>query len=95
MEVSGRPAFGLGRDPAERLPRYRVGARVAAGLGFFMAIAFGVSALVTALQAKLSGAAAICAVVLCSETLLILLPTAGVRTTVDMDYLAGDLTCSR
>ena len=72
-----------------------LGARVAAGLGFFMAIAFGVSALVTALQAKLSGAAAICAVVLCSETLLILLPTAGVRTTVDMDYLAGYLTCSR
>jgi len=25
MEVSGRPAFGLGRDPAECLPRYGVG----------------------------------------------------------------------
>jgi hypothetical protein len=47
-------------------------ARMGAALGFFMAIAFGISALVTAIQANLSYAAFICAVVLCSETLLIL-----------------------
>ena len=46
--------------------------RIGATFWFFMALAFGVSALVTALRANLSYAAAICAVVLCSETLLIL-----------------------
>jgi len=43
-----------------------------AAFGFFMAIAFGISALVTAIRADLWYAAAICVVVLCSETLLIL-----------------------
>jgi hypothetical protein len=47
-------------------------ARVGAAFGFFMALAFGFSALVTAMRANLSYAAAICAVVLCSETFLIL-----------------------
>ena len=47
-------------------------ARMGAGFWFFMAIAFGISALVTAIRANLSYAAAICAVVLCSEILLIL-----------------------
>jgi len=47
-------------------------ARIAAALGFLMAIAFGISALVTAVRANLSYAAAVCAVVLCSEILLIL-----------------------
>lgn len=47
-------------------------ARMGAGLGSFMAIAFVVSALVTAIRGNLSYAAAICAAVLCSETLLIL-----------------------
>ncbi len=46
--------------------------RMSAGFWFFMAIACGISALVTAIRANLSYAAAICAVVLCSETLLIL-----------------------
>jgi hypothetical protein len=46
--------------------------RVGAAFWFFMAITFGISALVTAIRANLSYAAAICAVVLCSETLLIL-----------------------
>ena len=47
-------------------------ARVGAAFGFFMAIAFGISALVTAIRGNLSYAAVICALVLCSETLLIL-----------------------
>jgi len=47
-------------------------ARVGAAFWFFMAIAFGISALITAIRANLLSAAAICAVVLCSETLLIL-----------------------
>jgi hypothetical protein len=37
-----------------------------------MAMAFGISALITAIRANLSYAAAICVVLLCSETLLIL-----------------------
>lgn len=47
-------------------------ARIGAGSGSFMAIAFVVSALVTAIRANLSYAAAICVAVLCSETLLML-----------------------
>jgi hypothetical protein len=47
-------------------------ARMGAALGFFMAIAFGISALVTAIRVNLSYATVICAMVLCSETLLIL-----------------------
>jgi hypothetical protein len=47
-------------------------ARTGATFGFFMAIAFGISALVTALRANFSYAAVICAMVLCSETFLIL-----------------------
>jgi hypothetical protein len=50
--------------------RWRI--RMGGSFWFFMAIAFGISALFTAIQAKLSYAAVICAVVLCSETLLIL-----------------------
>jgi hypothetical protein len=46
--------------------------RMGAAFWFFMAIAFGISALVTAIRANLSYATAICVVVLCSETLLIL-----------------------
>jgi len=45
---------------------------IGAVLGFFMAIAFGISALVTAIRANLRGGAAICAVVLCCELFLIL-----------------------
>jgi hypothetical protein len=50
-----------------------IGLRAWMGPAFwlFMAMAFGVSALVTAIQANLRWAAAICAVVLCSETWLI------------------------
>jgi hypothetical protein len=47
-------------------------ARVGAAFGFFMAIAFGISALVTAIRGNLSYAAVICVAVICSETLLIL-----------------------
>jgi hypothetical protein len=47
-------------------------ARMGAVFGFFMALAFGISALVTAIRANLRGGTAICAVVLCSEVLLIL-----------------------
>jgi hypothetical protein len=47
-------------------------ARVGAVFCFFMAIAFGISALFSAHRANLPYAAAICAVLLCSETLLIL-----------------------
>jgi hypothetical protein len=47
-------------------------ARMGAAFGFFMAIAFGISALVTAIRANLSYPAVICVMVLCSETFLIL-----------------------
>ena len=47
-------------------------ARMGAVFGFSMALAFGISALITAIRASLSHAAAICAIVLCSEVLLIL-----------------------
>src|SRR5947209_20501988 len=46
-------------------------ARMGAAFGFFMAIAFSISALVTAMRGNLWYAAAICLAVLCSETLLI------------------------
>jgi len=46
-------------------------ARMGAAFWFFMAIAFGISALVTAIRANLSYAAAICVVVLCSELLIL------------------------
>lgn len=47
-------------------------ARMGAAFWFFMAIAFGISALVTAMRGNLSYVAVICALVLCSETFLIL-----------------------
>ncbi len=47
-------------------------ARIGAAFGFFMALAFGISALGTAVWARLWGGTAICAVVLCFETRLIL-----------------------
>lgn len=46
--------------------------RMGAAFGFFMAIAFGISALITAIRANLSYAAVISAAFLCSETFLIL-----------------------
>ncbi len=46
-------------------------ARMGAAFSSFMAIGFGISALITALRANVSYAAAICAVVLCSEAFLI------------------------
>ena len=46
-------------------------ARIGAAFWFFMALAFGVSALATAIWAKLWGGAAICAVALCFETWLV------------------------
>jgi len=47
-------------------------ARIGAVFGFFMALAFGISALGTAVWARLWGGTAICAAVLCFETWLIL-----------------------
>lgn len=47
-------------------------ARMGAAFWFFMAMAFGISALVTAIRSNLRFAPAICAVVLCFETWLIL-----------------------
>ena len=47
-------------------------ARIGAGFGFFMSLAFGISALGTAIWTRLWGGAAICAVALCFETWLIL-----------------------
>jgi hypothetical protein len=47
-------------------------APVGAVFGFFMAMAFGISALITAVRANLIYAAAICVVALCSEIVLIL-----------------------
>jgi hypothetical protein len=47
-------------------------ARMGAAFGFFMAIAFGISALVTAIRANLLYAVVICGMALCSETFLIL-----------------------
>lgn len=44
---------------------------IGAAFGFCMAVAFGISALVTAIWAKVWGGAAICVVVLCFETWLI------------------------
>jgi hypothetical protein len=43
-------------------------ARTGAAFWFFMGLAFGISALVTAIWARLWGGAAVCAVVLCFET---------------------------
>lgn len=47
-------------------------AGVGAAFGFFMALAFGISALISAIRAGLWGGPAICAVVLCIEACLIL-----------------------
>jgi hypothetical protein len=47
-------------------------ARMGAAFWFFMAIAFGISALATAIRANSWWAAAICAVVVCTETWLTL-----------------------
>jgi len=47
-------------------------ARIGAAFGFFMALAFGISALVTAIRAEVWDGAAICVVVLCFESWLIL-----------------------
>lgn len=49
-----------------------LGTRVGAALGSFMAIAFGISALITAIHGNIRGGVAICAVVLCLEAWLIL-----------------------
>jgi hypothetical protein len=47
-------------------------ARIGSAFGFFMALAFGISPLGTAVWARLWFGTAICAVVLCFETWLIL-----------------------
>lgn len=47
-------------------------ARIGAGFWFFMALAFGVSALATATRAKIWDGAAICLVALCFESWLVL-----------------------
>jgi hypothetical protein len=45
--------------------------RIGATFGFFMALAFGTSALVTAIRAEIWGGVVICAVALCFEGWLI------------------------
>ena len=45
---------------------------IGAFLGFFLALVFGISALVEAIRVNLRGGAAICAAVLCYEILLTL-----------------------
>ena len=45
---------------------------IAAFFGFFMALVFGISALVEAIRVNLRGGAAFCAVVLCCEIWLVL-----------------------
>src|ERR1700704_5254510 len=47
-------------------------ARMGAAFGFFMAVAFGISALASSIRGNLRYAAALCVLVLCCETLLIL-----------------------
>jgi hypothetical protein len=47
-------------------------ARVGATLGFFMVMAFSISALVTAIRLNLRSGTAMCAVVLCFEIVFIL-----------------------
>ena len=47
-------------------------ARMGAFFGFFMALAFSVSALVSAIRVNIPGAIAICIIVLCSEICLVL-----------------------
>jgi hypothetical protein len=47
-------------------------ARIGVAFWFFMALAFGISALATAIWAKVWGGAAICVVALCFESWLIL-----------------------
>ena len=47
-------------------------ARIGAGFGFFMALAFGISALATAMWTRVWGGVAICVVVLCFESWLVL-----------------------
>jgi hypothetical protein len=47
-------------------------ARIGASFWFFMALAFGISALATAIWAKVWGGAAICVVALCFESWFIL-----------------------
>jgi hypothetical protein len=49
-----------------------LGTRVGAALGILIATAFGISALITAIHGNIRGGVAICAVVLCFETWLIL-----------------------
>ena len=46
--------------------------RIGAAFGFFMALAFDISALVTAIRAEVWGGAVICVVVLCFECWLII-----------------------
>ncbi|MGB6676311.1 MAG: hypothetical protein WBE44_06455 [Terriglobales bacterium] len=45
--------------------------RIGAAFGFFMALSFGISALVTAIRAGVWGGAAICVAALCLESWLI------------------------
>ena len=63
--VSGLASLSGCQDLALRI-------RVGAAFSFLIALAFGISASVTAIRSNLRFAPAICAVVLCSETLLIL-----------------------
>lgn len=70
MEIGGGPIASFCRAPVLLLSGYQDRPRKGAGFGFLMALAFSISALVTAIWVKLWGGVAICSVVLCSEALL-------------------------
>jgi hypothetical protein len=64
--VSGLAMLSVRQDLGLRIP-------TGAAFWFLIAMAFSVSALITATQGNVSYAPAICAVVLCSEVLLVLI----------------------
>jgi hypothetical protein len=72
MEIGGGQLLASGVLLLSGLPELRLKARIGAAFSFFMALALCISALITAIRANLSYAVVICAVILCSETLLIL-----------------------
>ncbi len=63
--VSGLALVSAGQDLGLRI-------RLGAAFSFLMAIAFGISALFTAIRSNIRYAPAICLVVLCAETLVML-----------------------
>jgi hypothetical protein len=67
MEIGGGQLLASGVLLLSGYQDIGVRARMGAAFWFFMAIAFGISALITAIRVTLSYAAAICAMVLCPK----------------------------